>query len=302
MKCNKCNLETNNSGCFAKHKKSCDRVSENLEEIIKQYESGKSLKKITKEHNIGFKIIWRIFKKNGIKIRNLSESMLGKSHSHSEKSKKIISEKRKEYLKNNADKHNWKSNNKFRSIPCENFKNILNELKIQYLSEMSISDERFFSIDIALPQYKIGIEVNGNQHYNRDGSLKEYYQDRHDYMESLGWVIHEIHYSLCFDNDVMKKIIQNIVRGVDKIYDFDYRNYLDGKLIKKEYRCECGKSIRKESKKCIDCTRKNQKLKSKRPNDKNSLIEKISVLGYAETSRGFGVSPTTIRRWLYNFI
>jgi len=54
---------------------------------------------------------------DGIKIRNLSESMLGKSHSHSEKSKKIISEKRKEYLKNNADKHNWKSNNKFRSIP-----------------------------------------------------------------------------------------------------------------------------------------------------------------------------------------
>ena len=42
---------------------------------------------------------------------------------HSEESKKLISEKRIEWLKNNPDKHPWKKNTKFISIPCEILKN-----------------------------------------------------------------------------------------------------------------------------------------------------------------------------------
>ena len=30
---------------------------------------------------------------------------------------------------------------------------------------------------------RIGIEINGNQHYERNGKLKKYYQDRHDHIE-----------------------------------------------------------------------------------------------------------------------
>lgn len=30
-------------------------------------------------------------------------------------------------------------------------------------------DDRSFSLDIAFPEKKIGIEVNGNQHYERNG-------------------------------------------------------------------------------------------------------------------------------------
>lgn len=192
MKCDKCNLETNNAGCFAKHKKSCDRIIENLDKIIDEYKGGESLKSIISNYRIGFQLINRIFSKYKVLKRSTSESLKGRSFNHTEESKLKMSISRKKLLKENPKIHNWKLNDKFKSRPCENFKNQLNKMCISYIEKMSVSDDRFFSMDIALPEYKIGIEINGNQHYNRDGTLKEYYQKRHDYIKSLGWNIHEI--------------------------------------------------------------------------------------------------------------
>ncbi|MDY5668732.1 MAG: hypothetical protein SPK43_05840 [Candidatus Onthovivens sp.] len=57
---------------------------------------------------------------------------------------------------------------------------------INFIEEYCPFIDSAISVDIAFPDIKIGIEINGNQHYNRDGSLKDYYQKRHDKLEEAG--------------------------------------------------------------------------------------------------------------------
>lgn len=97
---------------------------------------------------------------------------------------KLISQKRTQYLKDNPETHVWKRNTKFESVPCNNVKQYLKNKNIEFSEEYNPIQGRSFSIDIAFPISKIGIEINGNQHYNPDGSLKEYYQNRHDFNSS----------------------------------------------------------------------------------------------------------------------
>lgn len=148
-------------------------------------------------------------KKEGISI---SHKLKGKkapqmSHLHTDETRRKMSESRKLFLKKNPDKHPWKKSEKFRSNPCEHFKNQLRKNNIEFNEEwMPLFPERYFSIDIAFPDKKIGIEINGNQHYNRDGTLKKYYKERHDIIEDAGWQLIELHYLEAYN----EKIIENI--------------------------------------------------------------------------------------------
>lgn len=122
--------------------------------------------------------------------------------------KKHISEKRKQFLKENPDKHPWKNKEKFISKPCEHLKTILKEKGFDFVEEYT--DDRWehsYSLDIAFLDKKIAIEVNGNQHYNNDGSLKNYYQIRHDYLTSQGWCVFEIRYNWCYIEDKINELI-----------------------------------------------------------------------------------------------
>lgn len=125
----------------------------------------------------------------------------------SDEQKKELSEKRKKFLKENPDKHPWKRKDKHKSVPCQNFKNYLDKKGIEYIEEYSPLEDRFYSIDIAFPHIKMGIEINGNHHYNNDGTLKEYYQERHDLIEREGWKLIEVHYSQCFKEENFEKIL-----------------------------------------------------------------------------------------------
>lgn len=109
----------------------------------------------------------------------------------------LLSEKRKDFLKRNPDKHPWKRHDKFKSIPCELLKKRLTQECLNFVEEHQPLQDRFFAIDIAFPESKLGIEINGQQHYNKDGTLKKYYQERHDLIEQQGWKIIEYHYSKC---------------------------------------------------------------------------------------------------------
>jgi very-short-patch-repair endonuclease len=125
----------------------------------------------------------------------------------STKTKEKISKARIKYLKENPDKHVWKRNTKFKSEPCEKVKKFLNEQRILFVEEWNPLDSRLFSIDIAFPDIKLGIEINGNQHYNKDGTLKEYYQNRHNEIVAAGWKLIELHYSSCFNEEILKNLI-----------------------------------------------------------------------------------------------
>jgi len=121
----------------------------------------------------------------------------------SDASKNKISKKRKQFLKNNPDKHPWKNNKKFISAPCEHLKSLLKSNGIEFKPEKTPLKNRAFSLDIAFPKLKLAIEVNGNQHYNKDGTLKEYYQTRHDLIEACGWKILELYYKNCYSSDIL---------------------------------------------------------------------------------------------------
>lgn len=99
-----------------------------------------------------------------------------------------------------------------KSIPCEELKRNLKEKGFVFSEEFRPLENRLFRLDIAFPEKKIAIEVNGNQHYENRGKLKPYYQERHDLIESAGWKLQELHYSLCFDEDFINSFLVQWIR------------------------------------------------------------------------------------------
>jgi hypothetical protein len=131
--------------------------------------------------------------------------------SHTEETKLLLSKKQNDYLKNNPDKHPWKNNEKFKSVPCENVKDYLKKNNIDFVEEFKPLEDRHFSLDISFPHIMVALEINGQQHYNSDGTLKDYYQNRHDLIESKGWKIIEVHYSQCFSDENISKFLDPVV-------------------------------------------------------------------------------------------
>ena len=175
--------------------------------------------------------------------------MINNRKSHSEETKKLLSEKRKAYLAEH--KHNWSRYSNKESLPEQKFRELLEKsnlkLKQYYIPPDS---NRFYEIDFAHVESKIGFEINGNQHYNSDGTLKDYYKERQQHFINLGWKIVEIHYSLCFKEEVISSIIglsfSDFKLCQDKIQEIDNarlerkeekdRKIFEARLAKKELR------------------------------------------------------------------
>lgn len=214
---------------------------------------------------------------------------------HSDETKKVLSEKRKKWLKNNPDKHPWKNNKKFISKPCEKLKKDLIKNNIKFETEITPIQDRGYSIDIAIIEKRIGLEVNGNQHYNSDKTLKEYYVNRKKLIEENGWKLYDIHYTKVYNDNFVDDLIK-IINGENVKIDLDF------KIFKKTQRyCECGRIMQKygKNKKCRICTSKS-KRKVCRPN-KETLIKEIESLGYRGTGRKYDVSDNAIRKWIKQY-
>lgn len=131
---------------------------------------------------------------------------------HSEKSRKKISLARKKYLMDNPDKHGWSNSKYHRSIPCELLKKRLRNEGLSFQEEFKplLHKKRFFSIDIYFPDFKLGIEVNGRQHYTTNGELAPYYQQRHDLICQEGYELMEIEYHKIFQKSFVDNLIENL--------------------------------------------------------------------------------------------
>ena len=262
------------------------------------YLSGLSIGKIRKKLNIGSGKVYQMLSQDNIKIRGQSEI----KHIFTKDQKDKISKGLINFYKENPDRHPWKKSDKFVSKPCEIFKAILSDNKIKFVSEYSIFPNHSYSIDIAMPEYKIGFEINGNQHYNKDSTLKEYYLNRETYIESFGWKLFQIHYTICFNVNQVLKIVNDAIIDREIKYDFDYNNYLIGKINYKKNKkasntkCKCGAIIFRTSNQCVDCFNIKQR-KVERPS-KDKLLIDIDKLGYSGTGRKYGVSDNAIRKWL----
>ena len=136
--------------------------------------------------------------------------------------KQKISNGRKKYLKENPDSHPWCKENKFKSEPCEKLKKFLKENNVNFIEEYQPLKDRFFAIDIAIPEVMFGIEVNGEQHYNRDKTLKKYYQERHNLIKEQGWVIYEIHYTKVYDDIFLSCLVERIRKNNYNNFTIDF--------------------------------------------------------------------------------
>lgn len=134
-----------------------------------------------------------------------------KGHKWSEEDKKLISERRKKFLKENPDKHPWRKNSKFVSKPCEDFKNFLKSKNYKFEEEVRVVQDRNYSVDICFPDLMLIFEINGNQHYDLDSmQLKPYYQERHDIISALGWTIIEIPYNQSYNEDFRVRVCRQL--------------------------------------------------------------------------------------------
>lgn len=141
---------------------------------------------------------------------NRKSNLRGFRGSHTKESKLKISSKRKEYLEKSKKNHNWSLCHGRQSDPELKFQTVLEELRIEYCPEYTPEEsKRFYRIDFAILNGKIGFEINGNQHYTdaTRGKLKKYYLERQKYLESLGWTMINIHYSLAYDKNKILEIL-----------------------------------------------------------------------------------------------
>lgn len=186
-----------------------DFKSISWDKIQCSYDNGSTWREIKKEFGLHTALLSRAKSEGLLKYRTKSQAnRISKKvgHLHSQDTKEKLSLNQSNYLTNNPDKHPWRKHSKFVSVPCEHFKSILSDRGIQFEEEFQPGQGRNYSIDISLGN-KIGIEINGNQHYQKDGSLKPYYKERQDFLETIGWTIINVPYKKVYD----KKFVDNLI-------------------------------------------------------------------------------------------
>ena len=255
------------------------------DKIQNEYNNSSSWDFVIKKLNISRNII-RYGKNNNLLSKN-------KKFYHTDETKKKLSEIKLTYFKNNPDKHIWKKNDKFISKPCEYVKELLHKENISFVEEYQPLDDRMFSIDIAFPNDKIGIEINGNQHYNNDGSLKDYYSTRHQLIENEGWKLYEIHYSLVYKND-FKDLLYKIINKLDVSVIYNNERKPNKNLI-----CPiCGNHKSYKADVCEKCYKNNQR---KHLPSKEQLIQDITTMSMVSVGKKYDVSDNAVRKWCKSY-
>jgi len=207
----KYNLQDKPKGWMANHARWCNH-NPKRNDYVCQTKKARDLSQKSKNKS-GFTNQFSKAKILGLEHPNVNVSFYWKGRKHSEETKKKLSDIRKRYLVENSESHVWKRHDKFKSAPCEKLKEFLVSRCILFESEYSKHNVtgRFFSIDIAIPEKMIALEVNGNQHYESNGNLKLYYKKREELLKIAGWNVVQIHYSLCYNHDSLVKLIDTIL-------------------------------------------------------------------------------------------
>ena len=202
------------------------------------------------------KILKQYNKKHGIKIK-----------------RNPLSEEHKQKIRNGLQK--WKDNHKkeflvysrSQSKCCENFKNYLRKNNIDFIEEYTpYPNERLYRLDISFPDEKIGIEINGSQHYDNNGNLNKPTLDKQKFFEDHGWKIIQIYYKWCYN-------ILGKNKEINSIFDLPIHNK---NYVKEIY---TKKYLREQNKKQnqIIKEKKKQELQEKRKEIIYNLINNSGI-------------------------
>lgn len=221
---------------------------------------------------------------------------------HNEATKKRMSEKRKAYLQAHPDKIPFVLNSKAKgeSYPEKYFREWLENEGIEFKQEYKFG---LYSLDFLIGN--INLEIDGEQHFITDKRI-EHDIEREQVLQENGIQTVRVrwsHYSKLDHADraeYLSKLKETLLSG-----DILPKSLvIENKQIKKirGYCKVCGKPITNEGNEMycsLNCYHSTYK---KRDNiDKEQLLIDIKVLGVTATGRKYGVSHSTIKRWMKHY-
>ena len=217
LQCKYCGKEIGNKGCLVLHENHCEK---NPNHIISKKEQYKLDRDNRRDKNGKLPSYW--------KGKHLSEEHKQKIKEGLKKWKEIH---REEFL----------AYSRGQSKCCENFKQYLRNNNINFIEEyIPYPNERLYSLDISFPDEKIAIEINGSQHYDKDGNLNQSTLDKQKFFEERGWKIIQIYYKWCYGVLYTNKEINSIFdlpihnkNYVKEIYKRSYKKQQD-KIVKEK--------------------------------------------------------------------
>ena len=295
FECKICDRKLDNVGNLKQHIKKCEKLSVIKDELIRLYvNESYSVKDLRKKFKVQSDDIKDIL---GDKVRSLSDAnklahkKYPENFKHTEESKKIMREKRLEFMKNNPEKTAWRLSNV--SYP--------EKLCIEYIEKNGLDKNHSivreysvfpYFIDFAFVNEMVAVEIDGSQHLLPE--RKESDNKKDELLNELGWVVirvseKEIKTNI---NDVFDQIL-TILKTKPKI-----NNHRIGLVVKPK------KRQKKERNEFGFTEKQIQSIKSQRRADRPSLEELktlISEHGYVGTGKMFGVSDNAIRKWLESY-
>jgi very-short-patch-repair endonuclease len=295
FECKICNRKLDNVGNFKQHSKKCEKLSVIKNELIRLYvDESYSVNDLRKKFKIQSNDIKDIL---GDKVRSLSEAnklahkKYPENFKHTEESKKIMREKRLEFMKNNPEKTAWRlSNVSYPEKLCIDYieKNGFDK-KYSIVREYSVFP---YFIDFAFVNEMVAVEIDGSQHLLPE--RKESDNKKDELLNELGWLVvrvseKEIKTNI---NETFNQIL-SILKDKPKI-----NNYRIGLVVKP-------KKYQKKERNEFGFTEKQiQSIKSQRRSDRPSLEELKTLInkhGYVGTGKMFGLSDNAIRKWLKSY-
>ena len=295
FECKICDRKLDNVGNLKQHIKKCEKLSVIKDELIRLYvNESYSIKDLRKKFQVQSTDIKNIL---GDKVRSLSDAnklahkKYPENFKHTEESKKIMREKRLEFMKNNPEKTAWRlSNVSYPEKLCIDYiENNGLDKKHSIVREYSVFP---YFIDFAFVNEMVAVEIDGSQHLLPE--RKESDNKKDELLNELGWVVirvseKEIKTNI---NDVFDQIL-TILKTKPKI-----NNHRIGLVVKPK------KRQKKERNEFGFTEKQIQSIKSQRRADRPSLEELktlISEHGYVGTGKMFGVSDNAIRKWLESY-
>jgi very-short-patch-repair endonuclease len=199
------------------------RKKYNWDEIQKFYDIGNSLRDLSKEFGCSMSAMVMAVRKNKLKTRNTTDAAnfakVRKPRTHSEETKKKISDHRKKFIQENPDKVPYRMYHYSKHKPYTETYFIelfaKENIDLKYHLDVSIYELDFYNEDI-----KLCVEIDGNQHFY-DQKIIESDLRRTKYLESLGWKVFRIrwsHYQRLTLEQKKETIqyIKNLIEGMRK--------------------------------------------------------------------------------------
>jgi very-short-patch-repair endonuclease len=295
FECKICDRKLDNVGNLKQHIKKCEKLSVIKDELIRLYvNESYSIKDLRKKFQVQSTDIKNIL---GDKVRALSDAnklahkKYPENFKHTDESKKIMREKRLEFMKNNPEKTAWRlSNVSYPEKLCiEYIENNRLDKKYSIVREYSVFP---YFIDFAFVNEMVAVEIDGSQHLLPE--RKESDNKKDELLNELGWVVIRVSEKEIKTNiDEVFKQIGLLIKNKPKI-----NNHRIGLVVKPK------KRQKKERNEFGFTEKQIQSIKSQRRADRPSLEELktlISEHGYVGTGKMFGVSDNAIRKWLESY-